>query len=68
VDLYLHSPIDFHSIVLNYLSTGTTLLQDDQIKKDEMGEVCRMRKGDRKYILVTKFKETTSSDDNIKMC
>jgi hypothetical protein len=23
--LYLHSPISFHGVVLNYLSTGTTL-------------------------------------------
>jgi hypothetical protein len=26
VELYLHSPICIHGIVLNYLSTGTTLL------------------------------------------
>jgi hypothetical protein len=25
VDLYLHSPLYLHCIVLNYLSTGTTL-------------------------------------------
>jgi hypothetical protein len=26
VDLYIHSPIHLHGVVLNYLSTGTTLL------------------------------------------
>jgi hypothetical protein len=25
VDLYIHSPIRLHGVVLNYLSTGTTL-------------------------------------------
>jgi hypothetical protein len=26
MDLYIHSPIRLHGVVLNYLSTGTTLL------------------------------------------
>jgi hypothetical protein len=46
VDLYIHSPIRLHGVVLNSLSTGTTLPLpysnpiSYQIKEDEMGGAC----------------------------
>jgi hypothetical protein len=44
VELYLHSPVYFHGVALNYLSTGTTLLSylNDYLterRQQEAGEI-----------------------------